>query len=242
MYEELEKRRILIAEDEEPLRDLIQRHLESLGYEVTSAEDGIDALEKFRGKGPWDMIALNIMMPRLDGFAVLQEIRKTSEVPVIFLSALDSSDDIVRGFDLGADDYITKPFTLREVAVRIKAILRRVDWLRRSPIRPAVLRNGDIELDTKLRQVIIRGEPVHFTPVEYNLLQYFLMHIDAVIKKDELFREVWGYEFKGSTNLVEVAVRRLRAKIEDDPANSQYIRTVRGVGYKFCHVEPSDAS
>lgn len=238
MPEEPDLKRILVAEDEEPLRNLIQLHLASNNYEVKTAVDGVDALEKFYKAGHWDLIILDIMMPRLDGFAVLQEIRKTSEAPVIFLTALGSGDDIVKGFNLGADDYITKPFTFLEVAVRIEAILRRVAWSQQSSSQTTVLRNGDIELNTKLRQVTIKGEPVHFTPTEYSLLRYFLTHIDVAIEKDVLFQEVWGYEFESSTNLVEVGVRRLRTKIEDDPAKPKYIRTIHGVGYKFCRVEP----
>lgn len=238
MSEETEKTRILVAEDEEPLRNLIKLHLESNGYEVGAAEDGVDALEKFRDEGPWDLVILDIMMPRLDGFSVLQEIRKTSEVPVIFLTALGSGDDIVKGFNLGADDYITKPFTFREVAVRIKAILRRVAWMKLPPAQPSVLRSGDIELKTELRQVIVRGTPCHVTPIEYGLLQYFMTHFDSAIDKNVLFQEVWGYEYEGSTNLVEVGIRRLREKIEVDPSKPKYIRTIRGVGYRFHKFDP----
>ena len=239
MTEEPKKNRILVAEDEAPLRNLIKLHLESNGYEVGAAINGVDALEKFHEEGPWDMIVLDIMMPELDGFSVLQEIRKTSEVPVVFVTALGSGDDIVKGFNLGADDYITKPFTFREVAVRIEAILRRVAWLKLPPPEPTGLRSGDIELNTELRQVIVRGEHCHVTPIEYGLLQYFMARLDSAIDKEELFREVWGYEFEGSTNLVEVGIRRLREKIEEDPSKPQYIRTIRGVGYRFRKFDPS---
>ncbi len=239
MSEEKMISRILLAEDEEPLRNLIQLHLESNGYEAVAAVDGVDALEKFHEQGPWDLVILDIMMPKLDGFAVLEEIRQSSEVPAIFLTALGSGDDIVRGFSLGADDYITKPFTFREVAVRIEAILRRVQWMRQPPPQPAVLKNGDVELNTALRQVSIRGERSHLTPIEYGLLLHFITRIDSAVDKEELFREVWGYEFEGSTNLVEVGIRRLREKIEVDPSKPEYIRTIRGVGYRFCSVQPS---
>ncbi len=242
MSEEKPKTRILVAEDEEALRNLIELHLESSGYEVEVAVDGVDALKQFNGKGPWDLIILDIMMPRLDGFSVLTSIRKTSEVPVVFLTALGSGDDLVRGFNLGADDYITKPFTFREVTVRIEAILRRIAWIQGVTLQPIFYTCGDIELNTKLRQTIVRGEPCHVTPIEYGLLYYFMTHIDAAIDKELLFREVWGYEFEGSTNLVEVGVRRLREKIEEDPSKPEYIRTVRGVGYRFCSVGPGRES
>lgn len=242
MSEEIPKTRILVAEDEEHLRNLIELHLESQGYEVEKAVDGVDALKKFRKMGPWDLIILDVMMPQLDGFSVLQEIRQTSEVPVVFLTALGSGVDLVKGFNLGADDYITKPFTFREVTVRIEAILRRVAWIQNTPPRSIIYTNGDIQLDTKLRQAIVRGENCHVTPIEYGLLYYFMTHIGAATDKEVLFQEVWGYEFQGSTNLVEVGVRRLREKIEVDPSKPQYIRTVRGVGYRFCRIEPSKAS
>ena len=238
MSEETAKAHILVAEDEAPLRNLIQLHLESQGYRVMAAVDGVDALEKFREGGPWDMVILDIMMPKLDGFTVLQEIRRTSEVPAVFITALGSGDDIVRGFNLGADDYITKPFTFREVVVRIEAILRRVAWMKLPPAQPAVLRSGDIELNTELRQVIVRGKHCHVTPIEYGLLQYFMTHFDSAIDKDVLFREVWGYEYEGSTNLVEVGIRRLREKIEINPSKPKYIRTIRGIGYRFHKFDP----
>lgn len=240
MTETLSNRRILVAEDEEPLRNLIELSLKAQGYEVISAVDGQDALERFYEEAPLDVVVLDIMMPRVDGFAVLQEIRKTSEVPVVFLTALGSSDDIVKGFKLGADDYITKPFTFREVAARIDAILRRIAWLQEPAAEPVILRSGDIVLDVELHQVTVRGEPCHVTPIEFELLRYFMSHLDHAIGKDELFREVWGYEFEGSTNLVEVGVRRLREKIEDDPSDPRYIRTLRGVGYRFRYIEPGD--
>jgi len=239
MSEVIAKIRILVAEDEEPLQNLIQLHPEANGYEAVAAVDGVDALEKYSELGPWDLVILDIMMPRLDGFAVLEEIRKASDVPAIFITALGSSDDIVRGFNLGADDYITKPFTFREVAVRIEAILRRVAWMQKPSREPVVLTNGDIELNTDLRQVVVRGEVCHLTPIEYGLLLHFIGRVDGVVEKEVLFREVWGYEFEGSTNLVEVGIRRLREKIEADPSRPQYIRTVRGVGYRFCRIQPS---
>ncbi len=239
MAEETEKIRILVAEDEEPLRNLMQLHLESNGYEVGAVEDGVAALEMFHEQGPWNLVILDIMMPRLDGFSTLQEIRKTSEVPAVFLTALGSGDDIVTGFSLGADDYITKPFTFREVAVRIEAILRRVNWMKSPPPQPTTLRSGDIKLNTELRQVIVRGEPCHVTPIEYGLLQYFMTNLDSAIDKEDLFREVWGYEFEGSTNLVEVGIRRLREKIEENPSKPKYISTIRGIGYRFHKFEPA---
>ncbi|RME85768.1 MAG: DNA-binding response regulator [Caldilineae bacterium] len=227
------KRRILIAEDEAPLRNLIELSLKANDYEVINAVDGKEALERFKHEQPIDMVILDVMMPHVDGFTVLQKIREVSEVPVVMLTALGSGDDIVKGFQLGADDYITKPFTFREVAARIEAILRRVEWMNLPPPEPVILRRGDIEIDKELHTVKVRGEECHVTPIEFELLKYFMSHPDQVIGKEELFREVWGYEFEGSTNLVEVGVRRLRSKIERDPSHPEYIITVRGAGYLF---------
>ncbi len=233
MYEPPFNARILIAEDEAPLRDLIELSLSAIDYDVVSVADGEAALDAFRNESPFDMVVLDIMMPRVNGFTVLEEIRKSSAVPVVFLTALGSGDDIVKGFHLGADDYITKPFTFREVAARVEAILRRVKWMTQPDPAEKVLRNGDIELDVEFRHVTVRGTKRQVTPIEFELLRYMMMHIDQPIGKEELFREVWGYEFEGSTNLVEVGIRRLRSKIEEDPSDPRYILTLRGVGYRL---------
>lgn len=232
------KARVLVAEDEASLRNLLDLSLTAQQYEVIHAVDGRDALTQLKAHPDIDMIILDIMMPHLDGFSVLQEVRKTSDIPIVILTALGSGDDIIKGFNLGADDYITKPFTFREVSVRIDAILRRVQWIRQPPPPPpTVYRAGDVVLDIVAHQILVHDKPCHVTPIEFNLLRYFMGHPDQIISKDELFREVWGYEFEGSTNLVEVAVRRLREKIEQTPSDPELIRTVRGVGYRF--IPPS---
>ncbi|NOZ71321.1 MAG: response regulator transcription factor [Chloroflexi bacterium] len=225
--------RILIAEDEAPLRNLVELSLKNKRYEVIPAEDGQEALERFRNEGPFDLVILDIMMPKKDGFSVLEEIRRESDVPVVMLTALGAADDIVRGFHLGADDYITKPFTFREVAARIEAILRRIRWMKEEELSTQIIRMGGIQLDTETRQVIVGGKIIEVTPIEFKLLHYFMAHDNETISKQRLFEEVWGYEFEGSTNLVEVGVRRLREKIEEDPSHPQYIITVRGMGYRF---------
>ncbi|MBX7233625.1 MAG: response regulator transcription factor [Caldilineales bacterium] len=227
------KARILIAEDEPALRNLLEISLSANGYHIYQANDGQDALDRLKAHSDIDLVILDIMMPRLDGFTVLKEIRKTSEVPVVILTALGSSEDMVKGFALGADDYITKPFTFLEVAARIEAILRRVRWLTQPAAPPTVFRAGHVVLDVEAHTVVVQGALCHMTPIEFSLLRYFMTHPNQVITKDDLFRDVWGYEFEGSTNLVEVAVRRLREKIELNPSDPQLIRTVRGVGYRF---------
>ena len=231
------KKRILIAEDEATLRNLLQLSLSANNYDVVCAEDGQKALQTFAEEADQlDMVILDIMMPHVDGFEVLREIRKVSDIPIVMLTALTAGDEIVKGFDMGADDYITKPFVFREVAARLEAILRRVDWMKQPPASPTRHRIGDLDIDLETQRVVANGQVCHLTPIEFGLLRYFLAHPGEVISKEDLFREVWGYEFEGSTNLVEVGVRRLRAKVEDSPSDPQYIHTVRGVGYHFQHT------
>lgn len=234
------KARILVAEDEPALRNLLEISLTAHEYRVYQAVDGQDALDQLKAHPDIDLVILDIMMPRLDGFTVLQEVRKVSEVPVVILTALGSSEDMVKGFSLGADDYITKPFTFLEVAARIEAILRRVRWLTQPVIPPTIYRFGHVVLDIEGHTVTVQGVLCHMTPIEFSLLRYFMTRPEQVITKDDLFRDVWGYEFEGSTNLVEVAVRRLREKIELNPSDPQLIRTVRGAGYRF-HPHPDPA-
>lgn len=228
--------RILVVEDDEFLRNLLIVSLEREGYTAVSVQDGVEALALFDAQ-PFDLVLLDVLMPRKDGFEVCAELRKRSDVPIVMLTALNSADDTVRGFELGADDFISKPFTFKEVKARIQAILRRVGWAKERPSF-LILQYGDITLNDEEHQVTVRGEPVHLTPIEYQLLQYLMRHANRPISKDVLFHEVWGYDFTGGTNLVEVAMRRLREKIERNPSNPEYLVTVRGVGYKFVAPKP----
>jgi len=224
------RHRILVAEDEENLRSLLKLSL-SRAYEVETAEDGLAALEAFESR-PADMVILDIMMPRMDGLTACEQIRRRSEVPIIMLTALGSADDVVKGFNLGADDYITKPFTFKELIVRIEAVFRRLDWMQQPP--PAqVIVNGELRVDVDSRQVWLRDAEIHLTPIEFQLLHYLMARPGQSVSKEDLFRQVWGYDFSGGTNLVEVGIRRLREKIEWDPSNPAMILTMRGVGYKF---------
>lgn len=223
--------RILIAEDEAPLRNLVRMSLEAIGHHVTATSDGAEALAAFSAQ-PFDLVILDVMMPRIDGFGVCREIRTHSDVPIIMLTALDSTDDMVRGFELGADDYIAKPFSFKEVQARIYAILRRNQWIQERR-QPTVFENGWITLDVAAQQVLIDGEPIHLTPIEFKLLFTLMANAGKVMSKNDLFLDVWGYEFIGGTNLVEVTVRRVREKIEPDPSQPYYILTVRGTGYRF---------
>ncbi len=205
----------------------------SLGqcYEVEVVEDGVEAIQAFEVDPP-ELVMLDIMMPRMDGFAVCEYLRKTSDVPIIMLTALGGVNDIVKGFNLGADDYITKPFTFKELLARVEAVFRRIDWTLQPPPSHVII-NGRVRIDSDSRQVWCDRDEIHLTPIEFELLHYLAMRPGQVIGKEVLFREVWGYDLAGGTNLVEVAVRRLREKIECDPSRPEMILTERGAGYRF---------
>ena len=198
---------------------------------MTIASNGQEALDLF-SRYDFSLVLLDVMMPGMDGFATCVELRKRSNVPVVMLTALNRPDDIVHGFGLGADDYITKPFTFREVEARLQAIMRRMSWME-SQLDLQVLAFHDIVLNDEIHEVRVRGDIVHLTPIEYQLLRYLMSMPDKPVSKQDLFRNVWGYDMAGGTNLVEVAVRRLREKIEKDASSPEYLLTVRGAGYKF---------
>ncbi|MEM3486518.1 MAG: response regulator transcription factor [Candidatus Methanomethyliaceae archaeon] len=225
------KRRILIAEDEKTLRNLVIAFLKAAGYEAFGASDGEQAIAIFQ-EIPIDLVILDVVMPKLDGFEVCQRLRQQSDVPIVILTALDKTEDVVRGFETGADDYITKPFTLEELKARIEAILRRVERVQqRQPKR--VITIGHLQVDPQAHKATLHGQELHLTPMEFELLYFLMSRAGEAVSKDELFRKVWGYDFGGGANLVEVGVRRLREKVEKDPAKPVYIQTVRGVGYRF---------
>lgn len=222
---------VLIVDDEKSLRDLLEISLRREGYQVFTADSGEEALAVFNEQHV-DLIVLDAILPGMDGFEVCTTLRERSDVPIVMLTALNRSDDVVRGFDIGADDYILKPFTFREVEARLQAILRRVAWLEEQPDF-CVMAFGDVMLNDEVKQVSVRGSTVDLTPIEYQLLYQLMQSPDQPVGKNELFKAVWGYEQTGGTNLVEVAVRRLREKIESTPSKPNYLVTVRGVGYKF---------
>jgi DNA-binding response OmpR family regulator len=229
---------ILIAEDEAPLRDLLRISLVRAGYTVHPANDGQEALEIF-DNDQISLVLTDVMMPRLDGFELCSELRKRSDVPIVMLTALNRPDDIVRGFEFGADDYITKPFTFREVEARLLAILRRISWLEDRP-QFKIISARDVRINEETNEVTVRGKALHLTPIEFQLLRYLMVHADRPVKKETLFREVWGYDLVGGTNLVEVAMRRLREKVEANPSQPDYLVTVRGLGYKFQSTSTGD--
>jgi two-component system, OmpR family, response regulator RpaB len=222
---------ILIVDDSSFVLHTVGEVLRRAGHTVSEARTGADALALFTGQ-QIDLVLLDVILPDTDGFSLCQQIRLTSNVPIVMLTALNRTDDIVRGFELGADDYITKPFSLTEVNCRIAAILRRINWSGTKPTY-SVLAVNDLTLDESAGQALIDERVISLSPIEIRLLRYLMERPDRPIHKDELFQQVWGYDLSGSTNLVEVAIRRLRAKIEKTPSAPKHIVTVHTIGYKF---------
>lgn len=223
--------RILIVEDEEALADSVRYNLEREGYQVAVAPNGQSALEKFRAETP-ALVILDLMLPELSGLDVCRAIRAESDVPIIMVTAKDSEADKVAGLELGADDYVTKPFSVRELISRVRANLRRS----RAPSPSEgeeFLRGGPVELDVARHEVRVGGELVSFPPKEFELLETFLRRRGRLLTREFLIEEVWGADYFGDTKTLDVHVKRLRRKIEEDPHSPVHLVTVRGLGYKF---------
>ena len=218
---------MLLVEDDSSIREVATLGLEQAGFRVTASGDGRDALIVFR-QGSFDLVVLDVMLPSLDGFEVCREIRRESQTPIVMLSARDELHDIVVGLELGADDYVTKPFELPELVARIKAVLRR------STAGPSdgVISVDDLEIDPGAFRVRRRGEDVSVTATEFRLLLELARRPKQVFTRELLLELVWNYDYLGDSRLVDVAIQRLRAKIETDPANPELVLTVRGAGYK----------
>jgi DNA-binding response OmpR family regulator len=222
--------RVLVAEDEPSVSDVVTRYLQRDGFVVESVSNGPDALERALAGRP-DLVVLDLMLPGMDGLEVCRRIREAAPIPIIMLTARGSEDDRVTGLDLGADDYVAKPFSPRELMARIRSVLRRT--AESGPRgEPVVLATGDLEVDTASRHVQAAGRDVELTAREFELLRFFMAHPGRAFRREELLEQVWGYTF-GDTSTVTVHVRRLREKIESDPANPAHIRTVWGLGYRF---------
>lgn len=232
--EAIAPRRILVADDDPSIAALIQITLKDPRYELTSVGNGLEAIRAFE-RQPFDIVILDVMMPYVDGFDACQRIRERSDVPIIILTSRDGTDDVVHGFELGADDYITKPFKTAELIARVEAIMRRVEGYQ-SRRAPPIVRIGDLEIDEPRHRVSVRGQDVNLTPMEFELLYFLAANSGQVFDRETLFREVWGYEYVGETNLVDVCVRRLREKVELVPSRPKIILTVRGVGYKLAEA------
>jgi two-component system alkaline phosphatase synthesis response regulator PhoP len=223
--------RVLVVDDEESIRKLVEYNLTQAGYEVTVAEDGLQALDMIHQQHV-DMVVLDLMLPGIGGMELCKRLRQQqSKVPIIMLTARGEEIDRVLGLEMGADDYVTKPFSPRELVARVRAVLRRNP--EESGEGGGFIEAGPLRLDPEKYVVTVRGEVVDLTPREFELLHYLLRHMDRVVSRDQLLDRVWGYEYAGDTRLVDVHISHLRDKIESDPKAPQYIKTVRGVGYKF---------
>ena len=223
--------RVLVVDDEPHLVRAVRMYLELQGYTVFGAHSGEEALEAMRAKLP-DLVILDVMMPGLDGFETLEELRRSSNVPVIMLTARGDEAQKVRGLSLGADDYVTKPFSQRELLARVQAVLRRAE-------QPALVPKTRIEVDQDLAidfdrgEVFVRGEPVRLTATEYRLLYHLVSNPGRILSHEQLLAKVWGYEYREEEHYVRLYITYLRQKIEPDPQHPRYILTVPGLGYKF---------
>jgi two-component system response regulator RegX3 len=226
------KPRVLLIEDEPTLADTVAYALRMEGMDVVIARDGEGAIQAFRSDGP-SIVLLDVMLPSLSGLDVCRLIRAESTVPIVILTAKDSESDKVAGLELGADDYVTKPFSMRELVSRLRAHLRRVGMLDGPASAPVPLVGGPVELDPERHEATVRGGFVAFTPKEFELLEAFLAAKGRLLTREFLIREVWGADYFGDTKTLDVHVKRLRQKIEDDPHRPKHILTVRGLGYKF---------
>ena len=235
-----DSRRILVVEDEQRMVNLIRMNLELEGFQVVEAHTGIDALNAVRTQLP-DLILLDVMLPELDGFETLRMLREFSSIPVIMLTAKGEEDDRVRGLELGADDYMPKPFAPRELVSRVRAVLRRTEMPSGSD--RAMLKIDDrLTVDFNRRGVIVAGEFVKLRPTEYRLLYHLIENAGWTVTHEQLLAKVWGYEYRDETHYVRLYVNYLREKIEEDQAHPKYILTERGVGYRFLDFKREDSS
>ena len=224
--------RILLVDDEDSLQKLLSYPLRSDGYEVVAAADGQEALDRF-DEGQFDLVVLDVMLPRVDGFDVCRKLRARSAVPIIMLTAKAEEFDKVLGLELGADDYITKPFSMREFRSRVKAVLRRAELVRGDDDGDEPLVQGDLAIDFSKRQVEIRGEPVRLTYVEFEILSTLARAPGRVFSRTMLLERLWGDSSYRDPRTIDVHIRHLREKLERDPKSPEYLFTVRGVGYHF---------
>ncbi len=228
----------MVVEDEKSFVEALKVGLDREGFDVKVAEDGLTALELFRTFKP-DVILLDVMLPKISGLDVCKEIRTESKVPIIMVTAKVEEIDTVVGLEVGADDYITKPYRLREVVARMRSLLRRSNWSDETEgvSEGRVLTVGDIRVDTDKYEIEVRNEIVDFPLKEFELLLILLENVGRVLTRDVLIDRVWGFDYVGDTKTLDVHIKRLRAKVEKDPSKPQSIITVRGVGYKFVNTD-----
>lgn len=224
-------KRILIVEDERPMAEAVRFNLEREGHEVAIAPDGESGWMMFKD-GPYDLILLDLMLPGMDGVELCRRVRQVGATPIIMLTARDSDVDKILGLELGADDYVTKPFNMRELLARVKAVLRRAAE-EEGKTAPGRLQAGEIVLDEERHEVLVGGEVVEMPLMEYRILEIFMRNPGKALPREYLLSQAWGGDFYGQTKTLDVHIRRLREKVEADPARPEHIVTVRGVGYRF---------
>lgn len=227
--------RVLVVDDDETVRDVVRRYLETAGFTVDLAGDGTAALARFAERVP-DLVVLDVMMPGLNGLEVCRRLRQTSQVPIVMLTALGEEENRIAGLQLGADDYVTKPFSPKELTLRVASVLRRARMPRPEP-PTAELTDGNLRLQMTARQATLDGEALPLTTREFDLLAFFLSHPGVAFSRADLLEKVWGWDF-GDQSTVTVHVRRLREKIERDPAKPVRVATVWGVGYRYDRTQP----
>jgi two-component system OmpR family response regulator len=227
------ERPILIVEDDKTMLDVLKYNFAKEGYRVLTASDGVEALGVARKEHP-DVIVLDVMLPQMSGFEVCRVLRKEMSTPILMLTARDEEVDRVVGLDIGADDYMTKPFSMRELMARVRALLRRSEMAETAaPAAKAGIKIGDIDIDTARHQVMLNGKLLNLTPKEFDLLLFLATNKGLVFSREQLLEKVWGFDYPGDTRTVDVHMRYLREKIEADPARPTRLLTVRGVGYKM---------
>lgn len=229
--------KILIVEDDQTLLNVLKYNLVKEGYDVLTAADGVQALDVARSNRP-ELIVLDIMLPKLDGFEVCRILRREMTTPILMLTAKAGETDKVVGLELGADDYMTKPFSMREFLARIRAMLRRTELMKATAssvkdLIPSLIKVGEIEVDLARHTVSRSGTPIDLSPKEFDLLGFLVKNKEQAFTRDQLLEKVWGYDYAGDTRTVDVHIRWLRQKIEIDPASPEHLLTVRGIGYKF---------
>ena len=223
---------VLIVDDEARMRRFMRMNLELEGYRVIEGSNGLEAIDRVREDLP-DLVLLDVMMPEVDGFEALHIIRETSNVPVIMLTVRDDEEDKVKGLELGADDYVTKPFSPRELSSRIKAVIRRTEMDSPSANRDFVKIDDYLQIDFNRRQVFVDGKPIKLRPTEYRLLYHLVQNAGYTLTHEVILSKVWGYEYQDESQYVRLYITYLRQKIEPDPSNPRYILTERGIGYRF---------
>ena len=232
-----EQERILVADDEASIRRILETRLKMVGYEVITAADGEETLEAFQKHNP-DLMILDVMMPKMDGYGVIREVRRNSDVPIIVLTALGDVSERITGLELGADDYVVKPFSPKELEARVRAVLRRTndkEIAGLGKVTKNVITIGNIKIDTSRRQVFCKNEKVRLTGMEFSLLELLVNNSGQPFSRNEILQHVWSYpaDHRIDTRVVDVHISRLRSKLENDPANPELILTARGIGYMF---------